>query len=242
MSEPIRVACVWRAAPDFPVSTVIRLFKFCRKAAGDRPLEFYCLTPDVDKLPSPIIPLEAEHTDWKKFWAKVELFKPGLMPDRFWYFDLDTIVLNIPDYPPRHEGLYIAREWLNRLRCKFQSSVMLIEPEHCAAFYHDLVRFQDEHHYRSQNRKQSNRDGGTKQQYPEKGDQQFYWQRSKNLGIKHKYLQEHMDIASFKVHVRKRLRKIEEQDILVFHGTPRPQDCRHSTVQKLLREIDSVSL
>ena len=52
-----------------------------------RPHRFYCLS-DVD-VPCERVPLEH---DWPGWWAKLEMFKPGVITEPTLYLDLDTIV------------------------------------------------------------------------------------------------------------------------------------------------------
>lgn len=58
------------------------------------PYRFVCLS-DVE-VPCERIPLEV---DWQGWWAKVAMFKPGLITGRTLYFDLDTVLTaNIDEF------------------------------------------------------------------------------------------------------------------------------------------------
>ena len=93
----ITVACVLRSGGRYAADWVERLQRGVARhlAAKHR---FVCLS-DV-AVPCERIPLA---TDWPGWWAKCELFAPGLFTGRVLYFDLDTLIVGsldkIASYP-----------------------------------------------------------------------------------------------------------------------------------------------
>jgi hypothetical protein len=81
----LTVACVLRSGGDFDAEYVERL---CAGVAEHLPIEhrFICLS-DV---PVPCERIQLRH-DWPGWWAKMELFAPGLAGGVL-YFDLDTVI------------------------------------------------------------------------------------------------------------------------------------------------------
>lgn len=82
----ITVASVLRSGGDFTPEYVDRLRRgVWQHMSGAR---FVCLS-DTDDVPCERIPLE---TDWPGYWAKLELFRPGLFDGKVLYLDLDTVI------------------------------------------------------------------------------------------------------------------------------------------------------
>jgi hypothetical protein len=95
----LTVACVLRSGGIYDASWVGKLQRGVARHLT-LPHRFVCLS-DLE-VPCEAIPLV---TDWPGWWAKLELFRPGLFPGRVLYFDLDTVVVGSLDaiaaYPHR---------------------------------------------------------------------------------------------------------------------------------------------
>jgi hypothetical protein len=98
----ITVACVLRSGGIYDASWVARL-----QAGVARHLtlahRFVCLS-DV---PVPCERIELAE-DWPGWWAKIELFRPGLLDGRTLYFDLDTIIVGNLDRIAAHPHRFTA--------------------------------------------------------------------------------------------------------------------------------------
>lgn len=97
MNDKVNIACVyWKGdfrARDFQPGDVWRLFHSMRRHAH-RPFEFFVLTNDpTAELPGTVIELKHPE-DWIGWWAKMELFRPGIFPKRrTFYQDLDSFII-----------------------------------------------------------------------------------------------------------------------------------------------------
>lgn len=78
--------CVLRSGGEYNESHVKRLAK--------QVPDLVCLS-DVKIKGIETIPL---NHDWPKWWCKIELFRPDIEDDLM-YFDLDTLVINMPELP-----------------------------------------------------------------------------------------------------------------------------------------------
>lgn len=90
----LTVACVMRSGGDFSTEWVERLEKSCFKNIREAH-RFVCLTDIADHLPlSLVIDYQPLQHSWPGWWAKIELFRPGLFlaGEPILYFDLDTVV------------------------------------------------------------------------------------------------------------------------------------------------------
>lgn len=100
----------------------------------ERPHRFVCLT-DAPHWEKPMdierIPLE---TDLKGWWSKLELFRPGLFDERVVYIDLDVeIVGPLAPFFGLEGDFHMIKDYNNPK--KFNSSVMVFDPEAGAAAY-----------------------------------------------------------------------------------------------------------
>lgn len=59
------------------------------------PFEFVCIT-------------ESDKAGW---WAKIDLFKPGLFSGRVLYLDLDTVIVGNLDELVKHKGIVHLKDW-----------------------------------------------------------------------------------------------------------------------------------
>lgn len=84
----LTVATVCRVNARF-TPDVVRWFRRQLSANLRTPHEFICLTDRPDQVPGGV----ALQHDWPGWWAKLELFRPGLFADgeQVLYFDLDTV-------------------------------------------------------------------------------------------------------------------------------------------------------
>ena len=231
MSDPIHIVTVWRKSPDFPVSTVVNLYRGCLMAAGDKEIVFHCLTNTPDDLPEPIVTHEAEHVDWHNYWSKIELFKPGLFDKPVIYFDLDTIVRSLDNMPNFDaDGVWMIMDVGSRRR-GWASGIMAWAPDRMAPFYHDFVKWRKEQHFPVRGRGRRNRDKCSKGAFPDKGDQQMMARRRKALGVRFNELQKEMRICSYKKNISRGGKSPELFDVICFHGKPRPQNCLHPWIK-----------
>lgn len=90
MSE-LTVACVLRSGGCYDAAWVRRLHRQVKEHL-EAPHDFVCLADgDYGHLPHmSAVPLEH---DWPGWWAKMELFRPGLFEGRVLYLDLDTLIV-----------------------------------------------------------------------------------------------------------------------------------------------------
>jgi len=72
----------------------------------DRPYSFVCLTDYPDEMPNGVEAIPIVHSkSLKGWWAKINLFRPGLFTGRVLYLDLDVLIVSplseIIDFPAR---------------------------------------------------------------------------------------------------------------------------------------------
>lgn len=240
MTDKINIVCSWRPSEDFPLETVLNLFKGCRIAMGDREFDFHCLTTHPEEIPFPILAHESEHPEWVGFWSKIELFKPNLFTGTVIYFDLDTIVQEIPSIPFCGDRFWMIRD-LNRRR-RIASGVMAWSNDYCAPIYHDFLRWHDEKHLPVMRRSRKNRDKRGREAFPDKGDQQYISRRIEELGLKVSRLQNIWNVCSFKKHIRSGIVKGHGEHVICFHGNPRPQNANHPLVIQHLKRMQETPI
>lgn len=93
----LTVACVLRSGGIYNATWVDALRRGVEKHLRT-PHFFVCLTDmEVDCEKIPLV------TEWGRWWAKLELFRPGLFDGPVLYFDLDTVIVGdlakLADYP-----------------------------------------------------------------------------------------------------------------------------------------------
>lgn len=102
----VTIACVMvRGHVKFTPVYVERLLGMVAKNI-DRPYRFVCLTNQPEAMPSGVEPIPIVHSQsLKGWWAKINLFKPGMFSGRVLYLDLDVLIVAplapIIDYPAR---------------------------------------------------------------------------------------------------------------------------------------------
>lgn len=100
----ITVACVLRSGGRYDAGWVAKLQRGVAQHLA-LPHRFVCLS-DVP-VPCERIPLE---TDWPGWWAKLELWRPGLLTGPTLYLDLDSVIVGSLDaiaaHPHRFTGVH----------------------------------------------------------------------------------------------------------------------------------------
>jgi len=149
---------------DFTPEDVHRLYKSVWKHI-DRDFDFYVLTNDMDaNLPGIKIPL-AHPDDWPGWWAKMELYRPGILPRRrTLYMDLDSHVIRslqpILDYEgdlvlfntkdKKHKKKH-QQQGLSGMVYRYQAATVLYDPWKWTWLYEKFLKDDDYYlkHYRS---------------------------------------------------------------------------------------------
>lgn len=102
----VTVACVLvHGHVKFTLEYVRRLQSMVAKNM-DRPYRFVCLTDQPESMPAAVEAIPIVHPqNFKGWWAKINLFRPGLFTGRVLYLDLDVLIVAplapIIDYPAR---------------------------------------------------------------------------------------------------------------------------------------------
>jgi hypothetical protein len=100
----VTVACVLvRGHVDFRPLYVERLHSMVTRHI-DRPFRFVCLTDQPQRMPAGVEAIQIRLPPRVKgWWAKVNLFRPGIFTGRILYLDLDVLLVSslalIIDYP-----------------------------------------------------------------------------------------------------------------------------------------------
>lgn len=119
--SPVTVACVLRKSQSYNECHVMRLKDQVAEHMPDS--RFVCLS-DVP-VPCERIPLI---TDWPGWWAKIELFRPGVFSGRVLYLDLDVSVVGELRALTTDAVPFIACREFNRRNSGINSSVMSWTP------------------------------------------------------------------------------------------------------------------
>lgn len=167
------------------------------------PFHFYCLTDIPYFELTPFKPLVRNYKGW---WSKIELFRPGLFEeDRVLYFDLDTIILdNIDDMLIEYEdfiGLYPFNPKKQLQKGYMASGIMGWKNGEVDFLFNEF-------------------------KYPPKnnhpGDQDYISDSLQKHGIEPAYWQNLVrGIGSYKRNLL--LRKHHTFRVVCFHGKPRPE-------------------
>jgi hypothetical protein len=161
---------------------------------------FVCLTNT--KVPCESISLE---NDWRGWWSKIELFRPGLFEGRVFYLDLDTVILSNIDELLEQEDNFIALKPFNPYRAElpgyFGSGLMSWEVGDFDYLYEEF-------------------DYEARHKYP--GDQDYLVDKMRKQYQSVAYWQELVDgIYSYKRHIRLGVVTASPR-VVCFHGRPRP--------------------
>lgn len=215
----LTVACVCRSGGIYNADWVLRLKRGVNRHLS-LPHRFVCLT-DMD-MPVERIPLVE---NWRGWWAKVELFRPGLFDGLVLYIDLDSIVVGSLDavagYPHRFTGSHdfyhdnfcsTAMAW--RGDYSFIYEAFKANPAILARHYDKLLPVEKRI-----------------------GDQAFIEDQLRARGVEpdqFRHVTAPRFIASYKVD------KCHDAPpsaaaVVAFHGNPKPQDIRTGWVPKAWR-------
>lgn len=112
----LTVACVWRTGGIYDSGSYVE--KLARGVARNLtvPHRFVCLTDSVTPMDGvETIPLRE---NWRGYWSKIELYRPGLFKGPVLYLDLDSVVVGSMDRLAAADApLLVAwdmlRGWLN---------------------------------------------------------------------------------------------------------------------------------
>lgn len=179
--------CVLKSGGEYAADHVYRLAK--------QVPDLVCLTDlKIDGVKT--IPLI---TEWRGWWAKIELFRPDIQGDLF-YIDLDTTVINMPVMP---SVTTVLRDFTSPDH--IGSGLMYIKQEDKQAVWDGFIK-SPRKHFNEFSR------------FPLLGDQGYLYQHFKNA-------QKWQDIArvySYKLHCKQGIPG--DADVVCFHGRPRPWD------------------
>lgn len=185
-----RNICVLRSGGDFTPEHVQRL-------AGMVP-DLWCLSDyEIDGIKT----IRLQH-DWQGFWAKMELFRPDIEGDLF-YFDLDTTVYNLPPAP---DQTTVLRDF--RKGHLIGSGLMFLKEAERSRVWNGFID-------NPAKAIKANRSG------LRWGDQGFlmdYYRESQRW-------QDIAKVYSYKYHCLEGVPS--DADIVCFHGNPRPWDVGH---------------
>ncbi len=178
-----------------------------------QPHRFRCLT-DIE-VPCEAIPFKH---DWKGWWSKLELFRPGVVENPTIYFDLDVVIVDNIDPISRIDcDFAILRNfWVDNL-CN--SSMMWFSGENVptgiyAKFAKQAKAYMDYY--------ERHADG------PYVGDQAFIWD---TMDRDVEYINDRFNhIRSYKMHCTKRVPP--ETAVVCFHGQPRPHEVDHDWMKR----------
>lgn len=197
----VTIACVYQPSIDYSDDYVYRLRdSVARHCTAD--YSFVCLTNRRLKS-TETIPLVKS---WPGWWAKLELFRPGLFSGRVFYLDLDTMIVgDITDLVTKKQDFAVLSDMYHGER--MGSGIM--------AWNADL---DFSHLYSDFSRERIPEYTGVKEKW---GDQGWIEQ---NLALPPERLQSQFPgrIVSYKVDVRKQSRVPDGASIVCFHGKPRP--------------------
>lgn len=144
--------------------------------------------------------------DWPGWWAKMELFRPGLTSAPLLYMDLDTVILNSVRLFLTVDRTTLLSDFYRPEQ--LQSSVMFLTPEDRARVWAEWIKDPAGHISRfSVLRPGFNGDQNFVEEVLGRGVQR--WQDVPGCPV-----------CSYKVHVRKGHEP--RNGLIVFHGKPRP--------------------
>lgn len=91
----LTVACVYRTGGEYSRRSVVDLLASVAPQLARTPHRVVCLTDSDEDLGCERVPLQH---GWPGWWSKIELFRPGALPDgpKF-YLDLDTVAVRPMD-------------------------------------------------------------------------------------------------------------------------------------------------
>lgn len=136
---PLTVACVYRTGGIYDGHDYVGRLARAVARHLSRPHRFVCLTDSQDDLGEGVEVVPLLHR-WPGFWAKVELFRPGLFDGPVLYLDLDTVICgDLADLANAADPVLmawdLARGWINSSLMRWSVDLsciheaMLAEPE-----------------------------------------------------------------------------------------------------------------
>lgn len=198
----LTVICVLRSGGIYDASWVEKLKNACERNLP--PHTFNCLS-DV---PVPCNRIPLQH-DWPSWWAKIELFRPGVIDGPTLYLDLDTIVVGKVEI--LRNGVDFAMLQSFWIPDMVGSGVMYFSGENVPHHIYEKFAKQPQAYIKHHER---NAEGTYV------GDQAFIWDAMKHdVPRINDYLP---GIKSYKMNCIRRLP--EDASIVCFHGRPRPTE------------------
>lgn len=201
-NKGLTICCVYKTGGDFTVDYVQRLYRSLLRNLS-MPFHFVVLTDSKEDIPEANKIVKLKH-NWKGFWSKLELFRPGLFgpEDQVIYFDLDTVICASIDCMV---GCKLKFKMMESFRNQNNpaSGIMMWEGDWSAVYEHfktNTDRFKRIH----------------------KGDQE-YIKYALKITKAHSpgKINELVEILSFKRHCTD-LGPPKGSPIVCFHGKPRP--------------------
>jgi hypothetical protein len=192
----LTIACVLRSGGIYDAAWVARLQ---RNVAAHAPVHRFVCLSDVE-VPCERIPLA---TGWPGWWAKIELWRPGLFEGRVLYIDLDCLITGDLDALVAGEGFRIIDDWWLP---GFNSSVVAWDAGDCEIF----ETFRPEHI-------------GMKG-----GDQTWIGMVKPQAATFAPGL-----VVSYKAHCRKLGALPPDARVVAFHGKPKPAEVSDGWVREL---------
>jgi len=196
----ITIACVLKSGGIYDASWVEKLKNGVSRNMK-RPHKFICLS-DVE-VPCERVPLLH---DWPGWWSKLELFRPGAIPNDTLYLDLDTVIAgNLDDVATLDDDFAMLQNFNNPEMVG--SGVMWFGkvPHKVYEKFSKQPQAYIEHYARE-----------AKGSYL--GDQAFVWDA---MGRDVPFLTDKLSgVYSYKKHCHNRL--LPDTRIVCFHGEPRP--------------------
>lgn len=210
MNKTINILLVFRTGKDFQIGDVYILAHHLKRNAGELDIQVYCLTNIVKQRIElrDVILMPLEYV-WNGWWAKLNLFSPGLECLRpFLYLDLDTAVLwPISSILPAKQyqgGIILLRDFY-RVR-KPASGVMWLpgnNNEKVRSVWTNWITAPEIHMRKS---------GGDQSFIASVIKPDYYWQDITD------------GIVSYKTNPNRAIRQLMGNERLVcFHGNPRPR-------------------
>ena len=221
LEKEVNAVCVnW--GTKYSPAYVDRLYHMIKKNTS-RDFKMYCLTEELDKYQSPIIPIKLE-PGFDGWWNKMQLFKPGCLPDgEYLYFDLDVVIVDNIDCFFNFDGFGITRDFINPDQGlmggkEFNSSIMRFT-QNCTLW--DYFLSNQLHWSKAQ------------KQVPFFGDQNVISSFLNNTGFSSPFPDEW--VWSFKIGSIRGRRPLDLSQffgakipvggkVCVFHGKPNPED------------------
>ncbi len=202
------VVCVLRSGGDYTGEYVTKLKAMVSKNLTV-PFKFWCLT-DLDDLGLPEDEIIKLKHDWPGWWAKLEIFRPGLFSNsKVVYFDLDTVITGNLDKMFEDDEDFRMLQGFSPSKPD-ASGVMLFQTD-LSPIYDELISNEHAMYTKAGNLK---------------WDQRFISKAYREIfGISPFPVQGVIDVASYKKHIKKGVKKASDCPIICFHGKPRPHEC-----------------